>query len=64
MPDISMCNGTNCPSKDECYRFRAVPNEPWQSYFMTPPIEDGRCEYFWSIAGYVRLQPIAREETS
>lgn len=58
MPDISMCAGGTCPSKDQCYRYRAVPNEYRQSYFMTPPLEDGKCEYFWSIDGYTRLQPI------
>jgi hypothetical protein len=62
MPDISMCNGKGCPSANECYRFRATPNEYRQSYFMTPPIKDGKCDYFWSIEGYERLTPVSNEE--
>ena len=47
MPDISMCLGTGCPKKDECYRYTAKPTPHWQSYFCKPPIKDGECEYFW-----------------
>lgn len=48
MPDIAMCNGTNCPLKETCYRFKAKPCE-YQTYFMTPPLEDGKCEYYWKM---------------
>ena len=47
MPDISMCEGTGCPSKDSCYRFTATPSEYRQAYFSEPPIKDGKCEYYW-----------------
>lgn len=57
-----MCKGTDCPSANDCYRFRAIPNEYRQSYFMNPPLEDGKCDYFWSIDGYTRLQSIVIEE--
>lgn len=40
MPDISMCTGDDCPSKDICYRHRAVPNELWQLWFTNPPWAD------------------------
>jgi hypothetical protein len=57
MPDISMCNNKNCPEKDMCYRYRAVPNELWQAYAaFTYDGEDG-CDYFWPVdeaAGPVR----------
>lgn len=46
MPDISMCNGTDCPHKENCYRFTAKPSE-YQTYFVEPPIEDGKCDYYW-----------------
>jgi hypothetical protein len=46
-PDITMCKGTNCPAKESCYRFTAIPNEFRQSYFMEPPIKDGKCDYYW-----------------
>ena len=46
MPDITMCEWTDCPMKEECYRYKAKPDEP-QLYFTEPPIEDWECEYFW-----------------
>ncbi len=45
MPDITMCSGANCPLKDECYRYTAEPSKFRQSYFMNPPIKDGKCEH-------------------
>jgi hypothetical protein len=27
MPDISLCQNKECPSKDDCYRFTAKPSE-------------------------------------
>ena len=47
MPDITMCLGTKCPYKESCYRFTAKPSEYMQSYFMKPPIKDGKCEMYW-----------------
>ena len=49
MPDISMCNNTECPSKDKCYRFRAVMSE--RQSMATFLVEDGedKCLYFWPI---------------
>lgn len=46
MPDITMCLGSNCPHKEKCYRYRAKPSD-YQSYFMKPPIKEGKCEYYW-----------------
>jgi len=46
MPDITMCNGANCDLKDSCYRYTAS-EDLYQSYFMTPPIQDGKCEMYW-----------------
>lgn len=51
MPDIAMCNGTNCPHKEKCYRFTAKPSE-YQTYFLDPPIEeDGKCDHYWGENG-------------
>lgn len=36
MPDITMCQGRDCPMKESCYRFTATP-DPMQSYFIIPP---------------------------
>ncbi len=37
MPDITMCDGGDCPKKAECYRATAKPNKFQQSYFVKPP---------------------------
>lgn len=51
MPDITMCNGTNCPLKDTFYRHKAIPNEHLQSYFITPPFKQKMsgviCDPYW-----------------
>jgi hypothetical protein len=47
MSDITMCKGTGCPFKEGCYRYTAKPNEYRQSYFMTPPLKEDRCEMYW-----------------
>ena len=49
MPDITMCKGTNCPKKNECYRFLATPSEYRQSYFIDPPYEKDKCDEFWNV---------------
>jgi hypothetical protein len=38
MPDITMCVNNDCPYKDTCHRFTAVPDKFWQSY------QSFRCE--------------------
>lgn len=45
MPDITMCDGTDCPLKGQCYRNQAVPNA-CQSWFSVAPYKDGACEHF------------------
>ena len=59
MPDISMCPGLDCPNKNDCYRFKALPSKYMQSYFAVPPHtlkveEDGvttkwECNYYWEF---------------
>lgn len=31
MPDIAMCADKGCASHKDCYRYMAVPNEPYQT---------------------------------
>jgi len=45
--DITMCSGKNCPLKDLCYRFTAPKSEFMQSFFLEPPIKDGKCDMYW-----------------
>ena len=44
--DITMCKGTNCHLKEQCYRFTAN-RSMLQYYFATPPIKNGKCSHFW-----------------
>lgn len=51
MPDITMCDGDDCPMKHTCWRYEAPPTPGRQSYFAAPPYktdDDGNvtCEYF------------------
>lgn len=52
--DITMCKGGECPFKDMCHRYTALPDESHQSYFTKPPfkIDKGKpsCEMFWGDA--------------
>lgn len=48
MPDIAMCEGAECPIKENCWRYMA-PADRWQSYFGTPPFTEEGCEYFWDM---------------
>lgn len=46
MPDITKCSGIDCPHKNNCYRFTSSASE-YQSYFVTPPIKNGKCDSYW-----------------
>ena len=47
MADISMCQGTGCPLKEECYRHTAIPSA-MQTFFVYVPYDHAYkgCEYF------------------
>lgn len=49
MPDISMCRGILCPSKDFCYRHTAKPSEYqlWMNFEADLKPGDTHCEAFW-----------------
>jgi hypothetical protein len=32
MPDISKCEGIECPLREKCYRYTCDPDEFWQTY--------------------------------
>ncbi len=48
MPDITMCEGIECPMRDACYRYTATPSEFDQYYFIGMPYNDesGECEEY------------------
>jgi hypothetical protein len=62
MADISMCKGEDCPErlKTNCYRYRAVPGEYQQAYFVGSPYEPKKntCVYFWEIQLGDRLRDL------
>jgi|LakMenEpi03Aug12_release.lakeMendotaPanAssembly.Ray.scaffolds.fasta_scaffold09189_22 hypothetical protein len=49
--DITLCEGTNCPLKDQCFRHTAKPSE-YQSYFTVVPFKiknnEFKCHYLWT----------------
>ena len=49
MPDLTMCEGTNCPLKETCYRYKATASEFRQSYFSDLPYdkEEEKCDYYF-----------------
>jgi len=49
MPDMSMCEGTDCPLKETCYRYTAKANEFRQSYLFDVPFdkEKEKCNFYW-----------------
>lgn len=64
MTDITKCTGDNCPHKEGCYRFEAKASL-YQSFFVTPPIEDGKCDMYWGDNSEVifnQLKEIAKLE--
>lgn len=48
MADITMCQTKDCPIKQSCYRFTAIPNREYQSYFTETPYDedDERCDHY------------------
>lgn len=47
MADITKCTGEGCKSKHTCYRYTAkLKINYYQSFFMSPPINSGGCEYY------------------
>lgn len=46
MADITMCKWEWCNKKENCYRFTAKADPYRQSYFMSSPIKEWKCEHF------------------
>jgi hypothetical protein len=47
MADITKCKGTNCPMKQNCYRYTAKEDEFYQAYFTEVPIKKDECDMYW-----------------
>lgn len=53
MPDITMCMNIECPFREQCYRYRAIPSD-FQSYADFQPKMEHKtfdCDNFWDIKG-------------
>lgn len=48
MPDLTLCYQDACPVAAECYRYRAVPDEHWQSWIV---FQSFGCTEFIPIEG-------------
>jgi hypothetical protein len=48
--DVTMCPGGDCPLRQQCYRYRAIP-EGRQAWFGVPPFQvtTGTCDSLWEI---------------
>lgn len=53
MPDITMCEGTNCIVKEKCKRFYSTPSDYTQSYFVQIPFiiknDIFSCEFYLDL---------------
>ena len=49
MADIKKCKGTNCPIKQNCYRYTAKEDEFYQAYFDVPPIKNDVSGIYWHV---------------
>ena len=55
MADITMCNASNCKDKEICYRYKAVPDNLYQSMFdpsLKEPKSKDNCDEFWQLKSY------------
>jgi hypothetical protein len=60
MPDLTLCNNQGCPLKDDCYRYRALPNPKHQSYtrFEWMDKEMPSCDQFMCIRPNDKVKPL------
>lgn len=50
MPDITMCDGKDCPKAERCYRHTAKPDGDYQSWFEEAPVKpNGQCEHYLPV---------------
>jgi hypothetical protein len=49
MPDLTMCEGADCPLRETCYRYKATESEFRQSYFsdLLYNKEEEKCDYYF-----------------
>ncbi len=58
MADITMCNGLDCPVKEECKRFTATPDARQVRFSEMPcKIENAKfyCQYYWGTNSEIQF---------
>lgn len=62
IPDISMCNNSQCPKAEICFRHRAQPN-PYRQTFARFVCGDNGCESFYPVSeiGGYPLRPFVKD---
>lgn len=60
MPDIAMCVNHECIDREQCYRYRCVPDERGQSYMSFDGPADGKkCSHFAVIWDGTKTVPMS-----
>lgn len=51
MPNISMCQNDKCEKKETCYRYKAEPNQHYQSYALFKNIcgDFNKYQWYWHM---------------
>lgn len=64
-PKITMCEDSECPLKNKCYRYVALPSS-FQSYFVGSPKSMDGCRYFWPVEqeNYTTFNPKEQDNDS
>jgi hypothetical protein len=62
MPDISMCQNTDCPKHKTCWRFNAPRNLQWQAFAEFKPDSEGNCDFYIPMAPKTIKQTISNEK--
>lgn len=49
MGDFTYCKGTGCELKETCFRFKSKFKSDREWFYIIPPFEDGKCEYYIDV---------------
>lgn len=58
MPDITMCQDHKCSKRETCYRYKAVPWEHGQCWFVKSPRKGRACKEYWKLRKHGKQQSL------
>jgi hypothetical protein len=61
MSDITKCLGEGCVLRNTCYRYTAISNPHWQSFFTSSPLQENGCEHYWRTDEQVHRGKVSRQ---